>query len=81
MRNYDWVKFTTGERINARYKEAEAYRLTKAVSTGSPLYSRLLDGARSVVDVVASLVLVLRDLSKRQFRTIRVGRAATWGRR
>ena len=81
MRNYDWVKFTTGERINARYKEAEAYRLAKTVSTGNPLSYRLLDGARSVLDVVTSLVLALRDLSKRSFRTIRVGWAVTWGRR
>jgi hypothetical protein len=64
MRNYDWVKFTTSERINARYKEAEAYRLAKTVSKGSPLPYRLLDGPRSVLDVVISVILAWRDLSK-----------------
>jgi hypothetical protein len=81
MRNYDWVKFTTSERINARFKEAEAYRLAKAVCTGTLLHYRLLDGARSVLDVVTSVVLALRDLRSRQFGTIRVGRVATWWRR
>jgi hypothetical protein len=63
--NFDWVKFIVNERINTRYKEAEAARQAKLVGQGRPLLRPVVEGAGRALRRAVCLIRALVNRRRR----------------